>query len=329
MKEIFVAYAKEDKVIAKKLVSKLQTDGYSCSIIPRDIPANNAEELKKTISESRIFVLLLSQSAEKIDELYKQLEIAVDESIPVIPFKVAATSNNLGLKHMLHTLEWVDAHGDGFGDAYDVLKEIILEIYGGKVPEKIVKTKTIKPAASKPEISKNNIIIGVLSILLLLFVFLYFSEPKNGADDNNSGITNTNIPINNFNTDFKELTEAETDLVGAWKVIDYEDNRKMSEQERVLTLQNIEVLKQNGVVVFNADRSFKRSGFSPTLDQGYWEFDSEKKQIFLKDMNNSPAGILNLLEYSNQKLTIVVVDNIDNGTGQIEQVTTKITMEKQ
>ena len=55
MKDVFVSHSKEDKGIAKKLVSKLEASGISCYVRQRDIKSGNEKEL---IADSNIFIMI-------------------------------------------------------------------------------------------------------------------------------------------------------------------------------------------------------------------------------------------------------------------------------
>jgi len=329
MKDIFISYTKEDKAIARKLVSKLEADGYSCWITPRDSSNLDSEkDFEQAIGNCKIFILMLSKFSENSTEIYSQLEKAVDNDKYIIPFKLDEIGSTLGLKYLLHTVEWVDAVGDGFTDAYEVLKEIIVEVFGGKIPEK--RTPKVVVISETKEIKKNSIIIGILGVLVLVFAFLYFTTDNSNKTENNISNNANNVNIPNINNEeFEALTADELNFVGSWKIVDYADNRQMTEAERIQTLQSIENLKRNALVVFNGDRTFKRAGFAANVENGLWEYNSDKKQISLKSAASSQAGILNILEFSETTLTIVVLDNIPNASGGIDQVTTKITMKKQ
>jgi len=59
MKDICVAYSKANKSLAKKIVSKLESDNISCWVSPRDFKSEDEESVKKVITESGILLLII------------------------------------------------------------------------------------------------------------------------------------------------------------------------------------------------------------------------------------------------------------------------------
>lgn len=338
MKDIFISYSKEDKAVAKKLVSKLETTGYSCSIHPRDTvtqTVDSKESIKNSISEAKIFIFLLSKYYENSSESFFQIECAVDNNLRIIPFKVDKVSENFPIKYILHTMEWVDAFGDGFDEAFDVLLEIITETFGGKIPEKKSKSKEIKQLSNSKKNVNSNILTIIFAVLAVIFALLYLTSDKNNTENNNSVVKNdinnatniNNAPVVSKIND-KSLSADEKFLVGKWKITDYSDSRNITGSDKVETLKNIENLKKVAFLVFSDNRSFSRIGFTEKPQEGKWEFDVANKTINLQAVNSNFVEKVNLLEYSEAKIVIVVVENVSDNNNKTEQVTTKITFEK-
>ncbi len=327
MKNIFVSHAKDDKSIAKKLVSKLESSGLQCYVSSRDKASGNTEEL---LANSNIFIFILSKNAQKSDEVNDQLKLAVENDCQIIPFKNGTIENSLGMQYILHSLEWVDAHGDGFDEAFEILLEIIEEYSG----EKTVKPKQIKKV-SKPEnegdftIQKSHlyIIIAILSaVLIYLLVFKNSSEGNNNSTQNNNVAQNNVAPPDYVND---EIRTDEEIIIGSWKMTDYEDSRAMSAEEKRITDENIEAMKQQVLLTYNADRTFARAGFTPQVQRGYWEYDSKKRKIYLTPENVNQKEEINIFNLSEKEMTIVVTEIVQDLQGNQETVTTKITFQKQ
>jgi len=325
MKDIFVSNSKEDKSLSKKLVSKLESEGYSCFVLPRDETSGKSDDL---ISKSTIFILILSESAENSKQVTEQLKSAVNHNCNIIPFKAGKIDDNLGMQYMLQELEWVDAYGDGFDEAYDILLEIIEEISDGK------KVKPIKKGSSDNdgfELKKNHLygIIVFLSLALIYFAFINNSESENALSDqsinNTVQINKTEIPdvVN------EKLKPEEQKIVGSWKMTGYEDSRNMTSEERRLTEQNIEQMKQRVLLTYNPDRSFVRIGFAPQAQKGYWEYDATKKKIYLIPEGSNKKEEINIINLTDKEMTFVVTESVETSPGKQEIVTTKLTFEKQ
>lgn len=323
MKDIFVSNSKDDKSLSKKLVSKLESVGYSCFVIPRDEKSGKSDDL---IAGSRIFILILSGSAENSKQVAEQLKSAVEHQCNIIPFKAGKINNSLGMQYMLNELEWVDAYGDGFDEAYDVLLEIIDEITQGK------KTKPVKKVIADSdnenfEIKKSHL-YGIIAILVVALIYFAFFNESNVGDikQNNTIQTNNTVIPDVVN---KELKPEEKKIVGSWKMTDYEDSRNMTQEERRLTDQNIEQMKQRVLLTFNSDRSFSRAGFTPQVQKGYWEYDINKKKIYLTPENTNQKEEINIIDLTDNKMTFVVTESVETSPGKKEIVTTKLTFRKQ
>ncbi|RLD52325.1 MAG: hypothetical protein DRI94_03480 [Bacteroidetes bacterium] len=328
MKDIFVSNSKDDKSLSKKLVSKLESVGYSCFVLPRDESSGKSDDL---IAESKIFILILSESAENSKHVTEQLKSAVEQNCTIIPFKAGKIDNNLGMQYMLQELEWVDAYGDGFDEAYDVLLEIIEELTEGKKTKSVKKNKT----ASKDdnfELKKSHLygIIAVLSVALLYFAFFNKSSESDNSVSNKNNIAQTNTN-NTVVPDVvnKELKNEEQKIVGSWKMTDYEDSRNMNEEERRQTERNIDQMKARVLLTFSADRSFARAGFTPQVQKGYWEYDTGKKKIYLIPENTNQKEEINIINLTDNAMTFVVTESVETSPGKQEIVTTKLTFQKQ
>ncbi len=326
MKDIFVSSSKEDKNISKKLVSKLEAEGYACYVLPRDNFAGAPEEI---ISDSRIFLLILSENSQKSEEVKQQLKFALENDLIIIPFKTGKINETLGMQFLLHELEWTDAYEDGFDEAFEILKEILEEVTEGKKIKSVKKVKTVETTENF-ELKKTHLygIIGVLIVALIYFAF--FNTP-----DKNTGITGSDN-IQNTKTEKivkdvvkKDLKNEEKKIVGSWKMIDYEDSRNMSPEERKQTEQSVEQMKQRVLLIFKADRSFTRIGFTPQAQKGFWEYDSDKKKIFLVPENGDHKESINIVNLSDTEMTFVVTEQIESSPGNKEIVTTKLTFQKQ
>ena len=327
MKDIFISCSKEDKKFSKKLVSKLESAGYSCYVLPRDAGSGNAEKL---INKSRILILILSGSAENSKEISEQLKTAAEKRLHIIPFKAGKVRETLGMKYMLSELEWVDAYGDGFDEAYEVLLEILEEITEGK---KIKPVKKSSPATESFEIKKTHL-YGVIAFLFAGLIYFAFLKDDAGLPDkNNFGQNNQTVITKNNNVipDIvnKELKPEEQKITGSWKMTGYEDSRQMSPEERRQTEQSIEQMKDRVLLTFNADRSFSRAGFTPDVQNGYWEYDTEKKKIYLIPEGTNKKEEINIINLTDREMTFVVTESVEISPGNTEIVTTKLSFQKQ
>jgi len=326
MKNVFVSNAKDDKSNAKKIVSKLESLGIKCYTLPRDNSAGNYEELIKSVN---VFILILSKNTLHSTEVANQLKIAHDNNCHIIPFKTSKIETDLTLEYFLHSLEWVDAYADGFNEAFEILVEIIEEVSGKITSVKKNVTSSYIPE-NKFEIKKYYLYI-IISILIGIIIYLFAFKNNNGSTEeqfNKKNTVNNNIIIPPV-FENSDLLEDEKNIVGTWKMIDYEDSRILSAEEKINTDKNIEAMKQSVLLKYKSDRTFERVGFAPEVQKGYWEYDSKKRKIYLTPENQNKKEEVNILNLSSKEMTIVVTEFIKKPQGKSETVTTKIIFQKQ
>ncbi len=325
MKNVFVSNAKDDKSNAKKLVSKLEASGIKCFTLPRDKSAGNSRDL---IANTNVFILILSKNTLFSTEVVDQLKVAYDNNCHIIPFKTGKLENDLTMQYFLHSLEWVDAHEDDFNEAFDILTEIIEEINGKRIP---IKKKSSKSNSSNDEfeLKKTHLYI-VIAILSAIIIYLFaFNEKEPSSKTLNKNTTQNNVINTPPVFENSDLQEEEKMVVGAWKMFDYEDSRIMSAKEKLETDKNIESMKQNVLLKYNADRTFERVGFTPKPQKGYWEYDAKKRKIYLTPEGQNRKEEINIFNLSENEMTIVVTEYIQSPQGKQETVTTKISFQKQ
>jgi len=319
MKDVFVSHSKEDKSIAKKLVSKLETSGVSCYVQSRDIKSGTEEEL---IAESNIFILVLSGNTQNSQDQIRQIKSAVENDCKIIPFRTGKTDKGLSTQYLLHSLEWVDPLEDGFDEAFDILLEIIEENSEGKP---IISKKRTHKNQEGFKLQKSHLTIVILIFAAVIFYLVFFNDKT--KDDQNNNNTSENIDPPDYIEN--ELKAEEKVVVGSWKMIDYEDSRMMSPEEKAETERNVEELKKVVLLTFNSDRSFVRIGFTPQAQKGYWEYDKEKKKIYLTPENINKREEINILSLTETDMTFIVTEVIQTQQGITETVTTKIGFRKQ
>src|SRR6201986_4062422 len=110
--EVFVCYSARDRPIANAVVAVLEAEGVRGWIAPRDIlpGADWGESIIDAINEARGMVLIFSSNANDAQQQIKrEVERAVNKSIPVIPFRIENVMPTKSLEYFLSTPHWLDA----------------------------------------------------------------------------------------------------------------------------------------------------------------------------------------------------------------------------
>jgi len=312
MSDIIVCYSKEQKNTARKLVSKLESGGYSCWIDSRDIEpgTDKLEAFKKQLEIAKIQVIIFSSISDKSSELTAQYDLAFEHELSIIPFIVSDVELTVSMQHFLNTHDWINAFDCSFDEAASNLIQLIQEDNENDIQKTEIKPKknsTKSQTSTKVNPKQKNLIIGSISVLVLIIIgiFLFYPDSK---------------------TEKSEDMSTEELIVGNWKLTNYEDNMQRTPEEVATLATSIETLKQNVSLSFFEDNSFERIGFQPQPEKGNWNIDEQTKTLILTSLQNPDKGGDALLveEISSKKMILVVAEVI----GDKQQVITKLTFEK-
>ena len=88
MKEVFISYSTIDQLQAETVRDVLEKNGISCWMAPRDIPggSNYTKEIPIAIRGCKVFVLILSENAQKSQWVLRELDSAVNNGKVILPF---------------------------------------------------------------------------------------------------------------------------------------------------------------------------------------------------------------------------------------------------
>ena len=90
MSTIFISHSSKDQTVARTLCAALENRGLTCWIASRDVGAGeNFQELIVTaIRSAKVMVLVFSDNANNSTEIKKELALASQHKVPVIPARV-------------------------------------------------------------------------------------------------------------------------------------------------------------------------------------------------------------------------------------------------
>ena len=297
MKDVCVIYPKEQKSLVKKLISKLESDQISCWTSPRDFNASDNKALKEKIEQSAALLLITDKNTNKDIVANQAVEYALDNNLEIIPYVVDKIESGLYADYFFYAFSWVDAYEDSFKDAYEVLLDAIAEAKGTE--------HSAKQPVSRRKVNDDNSInikqIGIIAAVIVAAIAAWFIY------DNVSG------------------SEYDKMLEGQWHVVDYMDNLKRTPQDSANFVNNIlPSIKKNALLIFNNDHTFERRGFSPEPQVGNWKLNKDASLLTLEPLGIKQPQKLNLQNFTNNSFTIVVTEQLENGSVS----TTRLTFKK-
>jgi hypothetical protein len=128
--DVFISHSSKDKPIADAISANLEAAGVRCWIAPRDIAPGEdwPRAIANAISQSRIMVLIFSTNANSSDQISRELSMAADSSLVIIPFKIDNVKPEPGKQYYLSRTHWLDAMNPPTQQQVNVLVERVKSI---------------------------------------------------------------------------------------------------------------------------------------------------------------------------------------------------------
>ena len=128
---VFISHSSQDRRIATRVCEALERLGLASWLASRDIsPGENFQEaIVKAIRTVRVMVLVFTGNANNSSEIKKEVALASQNGLVVIPLRVEDVMPSDAFLYELSTRQWVDAFDD-WDRAMNRLAEQIGEIAG-------------------------------------------------------------------------------------------------------------------------------------------------------------------------------------------------------
>jgi hypothetical protein len=109
--DVFISYSVKDKPIADAICASIEADGIRCWIAPRDIAPGEdwPMAVTKAITESVVMVLVFSASSNSSTDVSRELFLAANSKLVIIPFKIENVEPEPGKQYYLARTHWLDA----------------------------------------------------------------------------------------------------------------------------------------------------------------------------------------------------------------------------
>lgn len=113
MCDVFISYKFESIDLVKKIVNVLEKNNIKCWYAPRDVGTGvYAEKIVEAINNSKIFLLVLDEKANKSKQVLNEVNIVSkvmnNTEIEIIPFKLTNDDINMSIDYYTSRFQWVD-----------------------------------------------------------------------------------------------------------------------------------------------------------------------------------------------------------------------------
>jgi len=215
--DVFISYSSKDKKVADAVCAALESVKIRCWVAPRDVLAGEKwpEAISDAIEKSPIMVLIFSSNSNNSKDVSKELVLAMNVGVTVIPLRIEDIQPKGVMKYYLSDTHWIDALNPPTKKQIESIVETVsLLVYKEKVDsgkqnvykkeddilpperEKRVSGKKVKLSKS----SRLLIIIGsILFVAIIATVFIVIGI--------NSKINETNVAVSETTTAETTITE--------------------------------------------------------------------------------------------------------------------------
>ena len=168
---MFISYSQEDKTIADAVCASLEAVSIRCWIATRDpSPGGDwAAEIVHAIDASKVFVLVFSGHCNGSVHVRNELLRAVNQAVPIIPFRVKDEKPAGALALHLEGVHWLDALTPPFENHLRRLAELVTKILSEGPPD--IPEKEPRPPILAHK--KYLLLVALLAVAVLTFVLVF------------------------------------------------------------------------------------------------------------------------------------------------------------
>ena len=114
MDQIFITYSSKDQKVARTICTALENRGLACWISSRNVkPGQNyQEQIVRAIRGARVMVLVFTTNANNSNEIKKELALASQNNLVVIPVRIEDVAPNEAFAYEFATRQWIDLFED-------------------------------------------------------------------------------------------------------------------------------------------------------------------------------------------------------------------------
>jgi succinate dehydrogenase hydrophobic membrane anchor protein/succinate dehydrogenase cytochrome b556 subunit len=111
---VFISHASKDQKIAESICGALEKSGFACWLASRDVgPGENFQEaIVRAIRSAKVLVLIFTSNANTSAEIKKELVLASQNNLTVIPVRMEDVQPNDALAYEFATRQWIDLFQD-------------------------------------------------------------------------------------------------------------------------------------------------------------------------------------------------------------------------
>lgn len=168
--DVFISYSFKDKKIADAICNALESEQIRCWIAPRDVlpGVEWGEAIVEAIAQAKIMVLVFSASANRSQQVLREVERAVNKNVIIIPFRIENVLPTKSMEYFLYSTHWLDALTPDIDKHIEQLKETVIKLRSSKDKKD---NYQMTPPAAVPSHSHKHWKYLALGMMVSMFVF--------------------------------------------------------------------------------------------------------------------------------------------------------------
>ena len=109
--DVFISHSTVGRLTANAICNELESSGIRCWILPRDLNIGIAwdQSIANAVASCRVMIVVFSDYASRSDRVERQLELAFNSGVMVIPFRTESSAFLGQSQPALDSLHWLDA----------------------------------------------------------------------------------------------------------------------------------------------------------------------------------------------------------------------------
>ena len=182
--DVFISYAKEDKIVADAVCATLESHAVRCWIAPRDVLPGvpYGEAIIDAIRGCRIMILVFSSKSNASPHIPKEIERAVSAGVAVIPFRIEDVMPGKSLDYFIGSVHWLDALTRPLEQHLERLAQNVQTLLSRDAPVTVQK-KSSALTAPAPSVASSPVrppwlyaALGIMALLVIVFAVLLFAR---------------------------------------------------------------------------------------------------------------------------------------------------------
>jgi len=179
-RQIFISYSRKDEAFALEVYERLTVAGFHVWIDQRSIRPgmSYAEEIVRALEQATAVILLFTEPANQSPEIHKEIQLAANRRLPILPVRLADVTYHPALAYHLAAAQWIDGTADR-RQAIDTL----IDHLGGET--------TVSPSAPAPATRRKArrwmSVAGLILTTGITAWFLRTSSSPSGAQSSIRG----------------------------------------------------------------------------------------------------------------------------------------------